>query len=150
MDGGPITLYDSALYGMLACTQPGLVSPITAILLSAAHVSNMVAHSQFSHIKADEILGYDYARKQVTGQGLSLVDSSVRFTSDTIQFGNPVTIGPVKYLALVFGNKDTLADSSLLLGIADLAPSGGAVESQNSGFAIMPPVEGWFSLSQAI
>jgi len=147
MDGGPITLYDSALYGMLACTQPGLVSPITAVLLSAAHVPDMAEHTQFSHIKAEEIAGYDYARKQVTGQALSLVDGSVRFTSDTIQFGNPVTIGPVKYLALVFGSAGTLADSSVLLGLADLAPSSGAVESQNSGFAITPPAEGWFSLS---
>ncbi|MFC3051649.1 hypothetical protein [Kordiimonas pumila] len=149
MDASPITLYDSALKVLLAGTMPALESArLAALLLRPSHTPSTASHAEFADILADEITGGTYARSAVTGLSVSLVDGAVRFTTDSIIFGNPVTVGPVRYLVLVFGSPKALVADSLLFGIADLAPVGGALEAQNSGFTITPPASGWFTLTQ--
>ena len=149
MPAGSMLMYDAALYGLLKCNLPNLeTAPITAVLLSAAHIADLASHSVFADITQSEITGFDYARRLVTGGRIVANIGGPSFHSDTIQFGNPVTLGPAKYMAFIFGMPVGLKANSQLLGIASLAESG-VVEAQRSNFALSPPASGWFQQARA-
>lgn len=146
MPAGSMRVYDSALNSLLAGTLPQLeTASITALLLGVSHSVNLAEHACLADIEAEEITGFDYARKRVTGGRVEAGLGGSSFTSDIIHFGNPVTLGPARYMAFVFGRPGGLTAESPLLGIAELA-EGSAVEAQRSGFAVHPPLEGWFKL----
>lgn len=149
MPSGPLLLFDTTLHGLFTCSVPAFDGPIAGVLLSAAYVPDMAEHSQYGDITAHELSNADYAPTALAGQALTFAAGQIKFSSDTVQFGDPVKLGPAKYLALVFGHATALQASNLLLGVVDLATSSGAVEAQNSGFSISPPATGWFSLQQS-
>lgn len=149
MPSGPLLLFDATLHGLLTCSVPAFDGPLAGVLLSASYVPDMAVHSQYGDVTAYELSNADYAPAALTGQSLAFSEGQIKFSSDTVQFGDPVKLGPAKYLALVFGHATALQASNLLLGVADLATSGGAVEAQNSGFSISPPATGWFSIQQS-
>ncbi|MEX0299201.1 MAG: hypothetical protein AB3N28_09030 [Kordiimonas sp.] len=149
MPAGPLRVYDSALLGMLDQTLPPLdTATLTALLLSPRHVVDLASHQILLDIKDDEISAADYARASVNGARLSKVPGGASFFSDPIHFGDPVTMGPVSFLAMVYGELHSLSDASPLLGIAELSV-GGAVEAQRSRFSISAPPEGWFFLTRS-
>ena len=148
MPSGPLLLYDTVLKGLLTCETPSLLeTPITACLLKTSHVADLSAHTRFSDIEADELTARDYKRTVLTGRQVLQNTGIPSFTSDTVVFGDPVTIGPVRYMAFVFGAPYGLKASSPLLGIAELS-TGGAVEAQRSAFSVASPESGWFSLAR--
>ena len=146
MAAGPLLVYNKALNGLLDGSLPSLTtSPLSAVLLSPSHSVDLGAHETLADITADEITNADYARVEVTGERVEYDASGPCFHSDSINFGDPVTLGPARYVVLVCGAPGGLEADSPLLGIADLT-SGGAVEAQRSKFMVSPPTEGWFSL----
>ena len=146
MAAGPLLVYNKALNGLLDGSMPPLTnSPLSAVLLSPSHGVDLAAHETLADITVDEITNADYAPVEVTGERVEVGVAGPCFHSDAINFGDPVTLGPARYLVLVRGVPGGLQADSPLLGIADLT-SGGAVEAQRSKFTVSPPAEGWFSL----
>jgi hypothetical protein len=146
MPSGSLLVYDAALDALLKGTLPPFVSsPISAVLLSPSYVPNLAAHANFSDISASELSSSDTARLQLTGANVV----AAAFRSDTLIFGDPVTLGPVRYMAFVLGLPKSLQPSSPLLGVADLSPTGGALEAQRGRFEVSVPPGGWFSLARA-
>ncbi|MBL4837965.1 MAG: hypothetical protein JKY34_10350 [Kordiimonadaceae bacterium] len=148
MAAGPLLVYNRALNGLFDGSLPSLTTtPLSAVLLSPSHGVDLAAHETLADITADEIENPDYAPAEVTGERVEVDASGPCFHSDTINFGDPVTLGPARYVVLVCGAPGGLEANSLLLGIAELT-SGGAVEAQRSKFTVSPPAEGWFRLAR--
>lgn len=149
MPTGPMHVYDSALEALLASRSPSLAtSPLTAVLLNPRHTVDLTSHRVFADIAGDEISDTDYKRRTLTGTRVQLETGGPVFLSDSVSFGNPVTLGPVGYMALVFGRAAGLKSDSALLGISELS-IGGAVEAQRNVFRVSPPLDGWFQLSRS-
>lgn len=149
MPAGPLSVYDSALSGMLSQSLPSLVSsPVSAVLLNPGHEVDLAAHSRFSDVEAFEIDMAEYRRQPVTGARVIPGVGGASFHTDTIHFGDPVTIGPVAYLVIAYGAVPRLSNDSPLLGIAELSVEGGAVEAQRSSFSVSAPASGWFEFSR--
>ena len=145
MPAGALTLFDSTLTGLLRGTVPPLdTSPLTALLLAPGYAPNIAVHSVFADVEAYELKAVDAVRLLLTGTSVS----GASFQSDDLIFGDPVSIGPVRYMALLAGNPDALTPSSMLIGVADLTPTGDALEAQRGRFAVTAPTAGWFSLSR--
>jgi len=143
MPSGPFCLYEPTLDTMLRGTSPSLdTSPISAVLLAPTYVPDIKAHSLFSHVQDHEFMASSQARLLVSGKQVL----NAAFHSDDLIFGNPVTLGPVRYVAFVFGASKALKADSPLLGLIDLSPAGGAVEAQRGRFAVAVPEAGWFQL----
>lgn len=146
MVSAPLILNDTSLNSLLAGTLAPLgISPISAVLLSPAYVPDPVNHSSFAEIAAFELVSAETKRVQLTGVSIT----GAAFRSDDLIFGDPVTIGPARYLAFVMGAPKSLTPGSILLGVADLAPSGGALEAQRGRFSVKAPASGWFALNRA-
>lgn len=147
---GPLLLYDQALLPLLRKSYPSLEEAgLIAVLLEAAYVPDLSTHSRFADIRADEIAAADYRRQVVTGGQLTASGGVVCFTSDPISWGNPVTLPPLRYMAILYGGPGLLTDDSPLLALMDLGPAGGAVEAVRGDFTLTPPNTGWFSLTRA-
>jgi len=147
MPSGTLTLFDATLNALLRCALPSLeTAPYTALLLAPGYVPNAATHSVFADVEAFELTSSEAVRVQLTG---GLVTAAA-FHSDDIIFGDPVTLGPVRYMALLAGVPAALTSSSILLGVADLLPGGGALEAQRGRFSVSAPAAGWFSLTRAI
>ena len=145
MLAGALTLVDSMLNGLLRGTVPPLdTSPLTALLLAPGYVPNTAKHSVFTDIEAFELKANDAVRLLLTGTSVA----GGAFRSDDLIFGDPISIGPVRYLAFLAGNPGALAPSSMLIGVADLSPTGGALEAQRGKFAVTAPSAGWFNLAR--
>lgn len=148
MPSGPLLLYDQALEGLLSGALPSLeTAPLTACLLAPNHQLNLSGHSQFLDVVDDEVPGRDYERVAITGQYIDRSGTVPSFHTDSVNFGNPVTLGPVRYMVFVCGSKGNLNVSSPLLGVLELSV-GGVVEAQRSSFEISQPAEGWVRLSR--
>ncbi|MCK0068043.1 hypothetical protein [Kordiimonas laminariae] len=121
-----------------------LDDPITAVLLSPAY-SFENTHRQYVDIKAFSLRSSDYQPTQLNGKR---VFDPASFISDPINFGNPVTIGPVGAVALVKAFPKALKDTSLLLAVGNFINSGSPVESIRGPFILTPSPSGWFTFSQ--
>lgn len=142
---GPLDLYDSTLDALAASSFPALSSaPLSAVLLAPNYVPDFALHSRFADIAAYEVPGGDSLRVLLTGTNVA----GAAFFSDDLIFGDPVTVGPVRYLALTIGAPNGLSDDSLLIGVADLSPLGGALEAQCGRFSVAAPAGGWFKISR--
>jgi len=142
---GSLTLYDNALNGLVAGSFPSLqASPICAILLAPAYVPDAAVHARFADVSVHEAKSAGNLRLQLTGASVA----AAAFHSNDLIFGDPVTLGPVRTLALVMGLAGGLTADSPLLGYIDLAPAGGALEAQRGRFAVAAPASGWFQLAR--
>ena len=146
MPSGSFCLYDATLDALLRCELPALeTSTITALLLAPTYNPDPVTHSSFSDIMDHEIRSGDAARLHLTGASVT----AATFRSDNLIFGDPVTIGPDRYLAFLSSVASALVPDSILLGVADLSPGGGALEAQRGRFEITVPAAGWFNITRA-
>jgi len=142
---GSLTLYDSALNALVAGSLPSLQSsPVSAVLLAPAYVPDTVAHARFADMSTHEVKSATEFRLQMTGVSVTVAT----FYSDDLVFGDPITLGPARYLALVLGFSAVLNADSPLLGYCDLVPGGGALEAQRGRFAVTAPAGGWFQLTR--
>jgi len=144
MPTGTLCLFDSTLDGLLRGTVPALdTSVLTGLLLAPSYVPNPAAHSVFADVSAHEFMPENPFRKQLTGTHVT----AQSFHSDDIIFGDPVTLGPVRYLAFVIALSGVISPTTRLLGVADLSPAGGALEAQRGKFSVTAPPAGWFGLA---
>ncbi|MBL4791006.1 MAG: hypothetical protein JKY60_18815 [Kordiimonadaceae bacterium] len=142
---GSLNLYDSALAGLLSGRCSSLANTsVTAVLLSPGYAPDFAAHSSFADIVQAELKGAAALRHLLTGTRIN----GAAFLSDSLLFGDPVTVGPVRYVAMVMGTPKGLGTESALLGFLDVAPEGAALEAQRARFEIIAPAEGWFRLSR--
>ena len=142
---GPLSLFDNALNRLVAGSFPALQSsPMSAVLLAPSYTPNITVDSRFADVSAYELLSAIGLRLQLTGVSVS----GASFFSDDLVFGDPVTLGPVRYLVFVEGRPAAINPDSLLLAYADLAPSGGMLEAQRGRFSVAAPTPGWFQLTR--
>jgi len=142
---GSLALYDSTLNGLLAGSFPALQStPMTAVLLGPSYAPDAVSHNRFADVSQHETPSLAAVRLQLTGVSVA----TASFHTDDLVFGNPVTLGPVRYLVFVVGLPAGLNVDSPLLGYADLQPTGGALEAQRGRFSVAAPTGGWFQLTR--
>jgi len=148
MTAGPFLLYDSMLTALVAgALAPLPEADITAVLLSPAYVPDLAAHTAYGDVSAFEISGGDYHGLRLTGGAVApLSGAAAAFTSDPISWGDPVSLPPTRYMALVFGLPSALKSSSPLIGVQQLAT--GAVEAVRGAFTVSPPAGGWFHLAR--
>lgn len=148
---GPLQLYDKSLVALLDGSRKLLdEAKLTALLLKTSYVPDLTVHSTLADISAFEVSGDDYQRRSVTGGAIQASPGAAAFTSDTISWGDPVTLPPAKYLAICYGALGTLALDSPLLGVMDLAQGAPSIEAVRSSFRVTPPATGWFTLSRAM
>jgi len=146
MPVGALCLYDATLDALLRGSLPPLeASPITALLLAPSYMPAPEQDSCLADVSAHEVLSADARRLQLTGINIS----GAVFHSDDLVFGDPITLGPVRYIAFLLGIATGLKPDSLLLGVADLSPGGGALEAQRGHFSVTAPASGWFRLTRA-
>jgi hypothetical protein len=150
MTTGPLILTDGMILRLVTREPAPLdVADLTAVLLSVHYTPDPAGHDTFGDIAAFEISAPDYARRRLFGGRFAAGEGGAAFHSDPLNFGDPVTFPPVRYLAFCFGTPMALPGASPLVGVMDLAPAGGAVEAVRSAFLIPPPPGGWFSLQRA-
>lgn len=121
---------------------------VTAVLVGSSYTPDMATHATYAHVSGDEISGNNYAQVALTGASLQDIAGGVRFDSNDISWGNPVTIPAAKYLVLVVGTAGSLAAGDKIIGIQDLNTAGGTVHSINAEFTIHAPTSGWFDLKR--
>jgi|GEM_PF-3866433 len=147
---GPLQLYDRSLVGLLDGSRKLLdEASLTALLLSSNYVPDLAVHRVLADVSAFEVSGGDYRRRSVTGGTILASTGAAAFSTDAISWGDPVTLPPVKYLAICYGALGTLAPDSQLLGVMNLAGDAPSVEAVRSSFSVSSPLGGWFSLTRA-
>ncbi|MCJ9428687.1 hypothetical protein [Kordiimonas marina] len=148
MTAGPFLLYDTTLAALMAGTlNPLADTDITAVLLSPAYVPDLAAHTTYADISAAEIIGSDYRQLRLTGGMVApLSGAAAAFTSDPLNWGNPVTLPPTRYMTLLLGLPSALTPASPLIGVQQLTT--GAVEAVRGAFTVSPPAGGWFHLAR--
>ena len=116
-----------------------------ALLTSASYTPDAAAHDALADVTNELAGGGDYARATLSGVSVSRSGTTVKFTSDAIDFGDEVTISG-KYCVIY----DDDASGDLLLGYVDLNTSGGPAASTAGPFRLSPdPSDGWFTLAPA-
>ncbi|WP_417459235.1 hypothetical protein [Kordiimonas sp.] len=144
---GPLTLYDTALHRFAAGSLRLPALRLTALLLNGTYVPDQAGHTVLADISPHEVTGGDYTRLQVTGVRVVAAPGAAQFMTDALNWGEPVNLPPVRYMVLVEGVATALGAASSLIGVVDLAPGGGAVESQRACFSLTPPASGWFEIT---
>ncbi|BBK36089.1 hypothetical protein STAQ_11670 [Allostella sp. ATCC 35155] len=145
MAAGNFTLYGAAIEGIAR----GLVDldghSFRAALCAAGYSPDAAAHAALADI-TNELAGGDYARVTLTGVAVARTGTTVKFTSDPVDFGSAVTL-TAKYLVIY----DDSHASDALLGYVDLNTGGGSAASTNGPFEVSPDAtDGWFTMAPAV
>lgn len=146
---GSLLLTDSMPYSLLS-GEPWRLdeTDLTALLLLPTYQPDSALHTSFGDIADHEVHGADYQRQRLHGARFFKTAKGASFSTDSILFGDPICLPPVRYLAICAGLPTTLDMSARLVGTLDLAPDGVAVEAVRGRFAVNPPADGWFTLTQ--
>ena len=152
MNTSPMQIYDTAFYAFALGALRLTAGDKVAVLLDARYVPDLGNHATFADIQAFELAGGQYRRQQLTGARLVPLPGAICFTSDPLNWGNPVTLAPSKYLVLLDGLAGGLKPTSALLALMDLTGGTGfgAVEASHGAFAVTPPNSGWFEIRAGI
>lgn len=145
MAAGDFTLYGAAIEGIAK----GLIDldghTFRALLTTSSYTPDVDADVDISDITNEVAGGGDYARQTLTTVSVTRSGTTVKFTSDPIDFGSAVTI-TAKWLVIY---DDTHA-SDALLGFVDLNTGGGSATSSNGPFDLTPDgTNGWFTIAPA-
>jgi hypothetical protein len=112
------------------------------VLLASTYTPDRTGHSLLTDISAFELAGGDYARETLVSVTKTLTSVSLKWSTATADFGNPVTI-TAKYFA-IFNNTHA---SKILVGYLDLNVGGPAVSSTTGPFSVAPDATlGWLTL----
>jgi|JI10StandDraft_1071094.scaffolds.fasta_scaffold123376_2 hypothetical protein len=144
MAAGSFTLYGAAIEGIAR----GLIDldghSFKGLLATSSYTPNAATHDELADI-TNELAGGDYARVTLTGVAVTRSGTTVKFTSDPVDFGADVTL-TAKYLVLY---DDTHA-ADALLGYVDLNTGGGSASSTDGPFEVSPDgTNGWFTMAPA-
>jgi hypothetical protein len=145
MAAGSFTLYGAAIEGIAK----GLIDldghTFKAKLLTSSYTPNASTHANVSDLTNEVAGGGDYAEVTLTGVAVTRSGTTVKVTSDPVDYGAAVTI-TAKYLVIY---DDTHA-SDALLGYVDLNTGGGSASSSDGPFEVSPhATDGWFTMAPA-
>lgn len=148
---GTMDVYDATLEAAFKGTLGDLTSiGVAAALLGSGHTVDLDTHATWSDVSADELsTAGDYDSVALSGKAVTQITGGIKFDSNDITYGDPVTIEDAKYLVLVAGTAGSLGASDKLIAIADLRSEGGTKGSDNSEFSIQAPAAGWFTVTRA-
>ena len=111
------------------------------VLIASTYTPSLSGHASITNISSHELSGGDYARVTLTSVTKTLTSTTMKWSSDTVNFGNPVTLS-ARYFAIF---DDTHA-SDRLVGIMDLNVGGPEVASTTGPFSVSPdPTLGWLT-----
>ncbi len=144
---GPLTLYDTALHRFAKGSLRLPSVRLTALLLGGGYTPDQNSHAVLSDVASHEIAGGSYTRLQVSGARVLPASGAAQFTTDAMNWGDPVNMPPARFMVLVEGLAAQLQANSKLFGVVDLSPGGGAVESQRGAFTLTSPASGWFEIT---
>lgn len=144
MAAGDFTLYGGAIEGIAK----GLIDldggTFKAKLCLSGYSPNTSTDVDVGDL-TNECADGDYAEVTLTTVSVTRSGTTVKFTSDPIDFGATVTI-TAKYLVIYI---DDGADDALL-GYVDLNTGGGSASSTDGPFELSPDVtNGWFTIAPA-
>lgn len=115
----------------------------TALLCTSSYTPNRATHTVIGDI-TNELSGGDYARVDLSSVAKTLTGTALKWTSATVDFGNPVTL-TAKYL-VIFDNTHA---SEILVGYVDLNTGGGSVSSTTGPFTVAPDgTLGWLTFDE--
>ena len=134
------TAYASGLLSLVDGTVDFETDGVYAVLLNGYTFS--VAHNAYSDVSTDELTDTDYDPVALTGKSVALVGNDVLYDSDTISFGDPVSIGPADGIALIVGSAASPDAADQLLFYAPLND----VQSTDAVFQITTP-EGIYQIN---
>lgn len=149
----PMQCYHIFLKGLLDGTMPSLVSgDVSAHLFAVTYVPDLDVNMSLDDIKAHELSCVDYSPQSVRGchvEARLAPNEGWFFSSDTLSFGDPITLPIFRYLVLASGLPRQNYEKKKLIAVADLAP-GGAREVVNGKFEFLPSTDGWLAISSAV
>lgn len=142
MAAGDFTLFGAAIENIAK----GLIDldghTFVAGLAASGYSPDASTHDELADI-TNELSGGDYARVTLTGVAVSRSGTTVKFTSDPVDFGAAVTL-TAKYLFIF---SDT-SSGDKLLGYVDLNTGGGSASSSSGPFEVSPDdTDGWFTMA---
>jgi hypothetical protein len=98
-------------------------------------------------ISADEISDADYSQQQLASKAVSGESTRVKFTHGKITFTSSGSIS-ARYLYILKGTADSLANSDKILGHIDLSGSAENVSSVSGEFSFTPHSDGLFYIQR--
>lgn len=150
MDVGVMNIYTKAMESLLQGALGNLATDaVAAVLVGTGYTPNLATDTTWANVSVHELTDTDYAQQALTTVALTGVTDGYKFTSDTISYGDPVTILDAKYLVFVMGAATSLASTDKLLAVMDLRTEGGTVGAFNDNFSIVTPTNGWFTVTRA-
>lgn len=148
----PMLCYSGFLKALLEGSMPPLVSgDVSAHIFEVSYEPDLSGYAYMDGIKTHEIACSDYSPQQVTGRRVTpsvLPATGWIFASDTISFGDPITLPIFRYLVLASGLPRQDYATKRLVAFADLAPDG-AREVINSKLEFLPGTDGWLAISSS-
>lgn len=144
-----MNLFKSAAKGLFNSSMPGLLTAdLSAHLFGPAASPLAGQHQTLADLHPYEVTATGMEPPAITGaQMLDDVDGEVRFTSDPVIFGAPVSVSPFRYLVLAYGLPNQAPALKPLLAYADLSAGGGALEVVRQPLVFESAADGWFRLS---
>lgn len=140
-------VYQQAMRAVLSGALPGFGGVgLSAHLMKPAFVPDQIGQETFADIIAYEITGSDYSPRSVNGIAVTAESGSWSLETDTIIFGDPVTVPPFRFLVMAYGPVAAPSSSKQLLLCTDLAPSGGALEASDGALKVEMPSTGWLTI----
>jgi hypothetical protein len=145
MAAGNFTLYGAGIEGIAKGTIDLDSGTFKAKLLTSSYTPNTSTHVDVGDLTNEVAGGGDYEEQTLTTVSVTRSGTTVKFTSDPIDFGATVTI-TAKYLVIYI---DDGADDALL-GYVDLNDGGGSASSSDGPFEVSPDgTDGWFTIAPA-
>lgn len=114
--------------------------PMTAVLVPPGYDPDLTDHSVFDDLG----FGKDAPAHAVLVTGQAVIQDS--FKTDSLHFGDPITTGPVRYVAFVEATPQSLSADKRLIFLLDLTQGETIYEAQQGAFEIKAPAGGWFTL----
>jgi len=114
------TAYNSGALSLADASTDFAADACYAILVNGYTFS--AAHTAYSDVSASELsTAGDYERVALAGKAVSIVSGKIRYNSNDISFGDPVSIGPTDGIVILKGTAATPNAADPLLFYAPLA-----------------------------
>lgn len=147
---GEMTAYEQTLKKVISGLLPGYINQgISAHLMALNFTPDVANDTALSDVSTAEITGPDYSPKPLTGLSVIAASGAVSIASDSILFGDPISLPSFRYLLFATGLPGASESSKQLVAYCDLAPSGGGVREVVRGSLVFNQgTSGWLSFSQ--
>ena len=128
------TAYNSGALSLADASTDFAADDCYAILVNGYDLNK--AHTQYSDVSGDELsTAGDYDRVALAGKAVSIVGGKIRYNSNDISFGDPVSIGPADGIVILKGTAATPDAADPLLFYAPLSD----LQSTDAVFSVGVP-----------